>query len=402
MTLTSTDLPVYPPPGADPLDPGPGYVELHARGGISRAVLPDGRPVWLVAGHDEVRQLLVDPRVTTREDAPGYPSDPLPPELQEDAVRYVSLSNMDPPEHTVRRRMLLPDLTVRRVRAMRPLVRRIVDDLITDMLAGDRPADLMSQITMPVSFHAACALLGVPDAERHLFQDTMRVMVESTTIEDLVAATRRYLGYLDELVTAKEEEPADDLIGRFVERNREEGALSHDDVVAMSRLMLGNGPTSAVHAMSYGTLILLRHPDQLAELRANPDLMPAALEEVLRYVSFMSGQVVMRAALADIDIAGVRVRAGDTLIVLCGAANADTRVFAEPERFDIHRGARHHVTFGHGVHQCVAQNLGRVELEELFTALFTRVPGLRLAVPDAEIPFTDGPPFSMASLPVTW
>lgn len=401
-STTETEIPPYPSGAVAAHDPAAHYAELRPRGPVFRATLRSGRPAWVVTGYEEARQLLTDSRISSDDSLPGYPGDPMPPEMQPDHYRYVSMIRMDPPAHTLRRQVVIPDFTVRRMQTLQPVIQRIVDERVAEILAGGQPADLVAEISVPVSFRVACALLGVSDAERGRLEQNSKTMSESRTLADAAAAVRKYLDYLDELVAASSREPKDNLLGRLVTRSGTDGGLSHDDLVAMVGLLLGGGPASAVHVTSYGLLTLLEHPEQRDRIMADPALLPGAVEEVLRYASYRSGQQVLRTTHADIDIAGVRMAEGDAVVIVVGAANGDSRIFADPDRFDVSRDGRNHIAFGHGVHQCVAQNLGRIQLQAVIGSIFAGIPGLRLAVPPQEVQFTPGPPFSVAALPVTW
>lgn len=401
--VVDADIPTYPADGVRPLHPAAFYETLRRRGPVSRVALRSGQAAWLVTGYAEARQLLADPRISADDKTAGYPRPPVPPEMRADVERFISMIQMDAPAHTVRRRLIIPDFTVRRMESLRALVENTVDSQLADMLAlGTGRADLVAEISVPVSFRVACALVGVSDAERDMLERNSRTMSESRTPADAATAVRNYLAFLSELVTMNERDPTDTLLGRFIVRNDQKRDLDHDDVVAMVGLLLGGGPASAVLATSYGMLAMLEHPDQFDRLRREPDRIGGTVEEVLRHASYRSGQQILRAATDDVELGGVLIRRGDAVVVLSGAANGDPAVFESPDTFDIDRDGRSHIAFGHGAHQCLAQHLGRIQLQVVLSRLAARLPGLRLQVPLEEVPFTPGPPFSVAALPVTW
>ncbi|MBV8931565.1 MAG: cytochrome P450, partial [Kutzneria sp.] len=233
-------------------------------------------------------------------------------------------------------------------------------------------------------------------------KDTKMVLNRNSTVEERFAASDRLNQYMDELVTAKEAAPGDDLLSRLIIKNRQAVTLDHLDLVGMASLLLLAGHETTANMISLGVVALLERPDELAELRTSPGLLPQAIEEMLRYFSIVD-TATSRVALADIEIGGITIREGEALVIAVNAANWDDEVFAEPQRLDIHRSARHHVAFGFGVHQCLGQNLARLELEIVFETLFRRIPGLRLTVPAADLPYKDDAAiYGIHEVPVTW
>jgi cytochrome P450 len=405
MTEVS-ELPAALAPRTCPFDPPAEVSALREERPVTRAVLPSGQVVWLVTSHELVRRLLADPRVSSKRSSPGFPLPvQLPPEARQGLMRTAeALIGIDPPLHTERRRMVISEFSVRRIAALRPRVQQIVDDRIDAVLAGERPADLVQALALPVPSLVICELLGVPYADRDFFQSRTQVLVRRTTPpEERQRASTELIGYLDELVTAKETAPSeDDLLGRLILHNRETGVFDHELLVGMGTLLLIAGHETTANMISMGTLTLLEHPDQLAALTADPSsVAPLAVEELLRYLTIV--EAGFRLATADIELGGVLIRAGEGVVALAGPANRDGAAFDDPDRFDVRRGDRHHVSFGYGVHQCLGQNLARLELEVVFTTLFRRVPGLRLAVGLEDLPFKqDTQIYGVYRLPVTW
>ncbi|GGY07149.1 cytochrome P450 [Streptomyces minutiscleroticus] len=397
-------LPQFPMRRTCPFSEPAEYAELRENEPVSRAQLKvNGKPTWLVTKHEHVRQVLGDARVSSNLKLPGYPHQFHIPEEMLAQVRLMLLS-MDPPDHTAQRRMLIPEFTARRVREMRPRIQEIVDEHIDAMLASGGPVDLVTALALPVPSLVICELLGVPYEDHAQFEEWSAAMMNhELSPEEYGAAVQALDMYLDKLVTLKENEPGDDLISRFLEKNRTEQVADHVDVVTMARLMLVGGHETTANMIALGVLALLEHPDQLAELQADPSLLPHAIEELLRVFS-ISDSGTARVAVEDIEVGGVTIRAGEGILALNNAADHDESVFPDPGTLDIHRKeARSHLAFGYGIHQCIGANLARVELEVVYGTLLRRIPGLRLAAERDRLRFKDDAMvYGVYELPVTW
>ncbi|MEV5414130.1 cytochrome P450 [Thermopolyspora sp. NPDC052614] len=394
-----------------PVAPPDEYAALRAEAPLVRAQSPGG-PLWLVTRHAEARQVLIDPTVSTSPATPGHPQNLMrtaPPPGEEGESEGIGgaeagfFIDMDPPEHTRFRRLLIPEFTVRKIKTMRPGIQRIVDALIDDMLAAGDRADLVEAFGLPVPSLVICQLLGVPYEEREFFQSRTRTMVRDIEDPERGAAVNRAMQeiaeFLSGLVTAAEKSPGDDLLGVLVSS----GELSHQEIVGAIFLLLVAGHETTANMIPLSVLTLLRHPDQLQELKADPELWPAAVEELLRYHSIVDWIAFDRVATRDLVVGGQEVKAGEAIFVLGASANRDERAFERPDEFDIHRDSRHHVAFGHGVHQCLGQNLARAELEIALRTLFTRIPDLRVEAADEELSFKyDAAVFGLYELPVAW
>jgi cytochrome P450 len=316
----------------------------------------------------------------------------------------ISFILMDEPEHARLRRMVTAPFAIKRVKAMRPSVQKIVDDLIDDMLAGPKPVDLVEAFALPVPSLVICQLLGVPYTDHDFFQDNSKVLINRDAApEERRAAGGRLFEYLDKLVGEKLDNPGDDLLSGLTGRVKN-GELSRSDATQMGVLMLIAGHETTANMIALGTLALLEHPDQLALLRKSddPKLVAGAAEELLRYLHIThNGR--RRVALEDIEIADHVIRAGEGIILANDIANRDPDVFPDPDRLDIQRDARRHVAFGFGVHQCLGQPLARMELQVVYSTLYRRIPTLRLAAALDQIPFKhDGSVYGVYELPVTW
>ncbi|HEX4356524.1 MAG TPA: cytochrome P450 [Pseudonocardia sp.] len=393
-----------------PFHPPVQYEELRDRCPVARVGLPGGGTAWAVSRLADVRELLVSPSISADPRRPGFP-DPYPEdgedgsgEGSEDGDAPRLLLEMDAPEHTAYRRMLIPELTVRRVNQLRPGIQALADGLVDDMLRHGPPVDLVAAFALPVPSTVICQLLGVPYGSHEFFQrHTETVVSKVSTGARKQAAYQELYEFLDALVTAEEAEPADNILGRLVTRYRVIGELSHEMLVSLAVLLLLAGHETTANTISLGVLTLLHNPDQLRVLLAEPAAAAGAADEVVRFHSL--GDVdISRVATADFELGGQRIRAGEGVLPIMSAANRDPAAFDRPAEFDIRRpDARHHVGFGYGAHQCLGQNLARAELEIAYRTLFTRIPTLRLAVPLDELELkTDAQIFGLRRLPVTW
>ncbi|WP_405817781.1 cytochrome P450 [Streptomyces sp. NBC_00838] len=399
----ATGLPEFPMRRTCPFAPPEEYAKLRTGEPVSRAALKvNGKPTWLLTRHDHVRKVLGDARASSNLKLPGYPHQFHIPEEMLQHIRLMLLS-MDPPEHTAQRSMLLSEFTARKAREMRPRIQELVDERIDTMLAAGGPVDLVAALALPVPSLVICELLGVPYDDHAKFEEwSARLMNRDLSQEEYGAAVATLDGYLDELVTRKESEPGDDLLSRFIEKNRVTGACDHLDIVTMARLMLVGGHETTANMIALGVLALLEHPEQLAAVRDEPGLMPKAVEELLRFFS-ISDSGTARVAVEDIELDGTVIRAGEGIMALNNAANHDESVFPDPDTLDVRRDARGHLAFGFGIHQCIGQNLARVELEVVYETLFRRIPGLRTAAPVETLPFKDDAMvYGVYELPVTW
>ncbi|WP_329056554.1 cytochrome P450 [Amycolatopsis sp. NBC_01488] len=382
-----------------PFDPPAELGELPP---VSRVRLWNGSTPWLVTRYDDVRAVLRDSRISADSDRPGYPHQSAASAARRQRAK--SFITMDGAEHAAQRRLLTGDFLVKKMEALRPAIQRIVDDLIDDLLAGPKPVDLVTAFALPVPSLVICELLGVPYDDRELFQDITKVMVSrSATPAEAVKATEDLLGYLGGLVERKAAEPGDDVLSKLAVSQYATGRMSAEDVASMGQLLLVAGHETTANMIALGTVALLEHPDQLELVRSgDADLLRRAVEELLRYLNIThTGR--RRVAVEDIELGGEVIHAGEGVIAAGDVANRDAAVFAEPDRLDVTREARHHVAFGYGVHQCLGQTLARVELQVVYGTLYRRIPQLRLAVPVQELAFKDDMlVYGVHCLPVTW
>lgn len=385
-----------------PYDPAPETRELRAKCPVTKVTLPDDSTAWLTTGFNETREAMTDPRYSR---ALAFSSER--PIYGVELTLVGSLLAMDPPEHSRLRKLVAAAFTDRRIKALRPRVAAIVDDLIDKMLAGPRPADLARSFSLMMPASVICELLGVPveDVEKfHEWSDTM-FGDWSRPPEQIIEAQATMGAYMAELIERKRRAPGDDLIGVLTRAADTDGKMTQDELVDFCRILLVAGHETTATAISVSFMALCQHPEQLSRLRADPDLIPAAAEELLRYASISgSGFVPLaRVTREEVCLGGVTIPAGETVLPDFFTANRDPAAFNAPDRLDVERAPKTTMTFGAGAHHCLGAQLARMEMQEAFRGLLTRLPGLRLAVPFSELEFREG---SLASspreLPVTW
>jgi cytochrome P450 len=387
---------------ASPFDPPRAITALRDARPVSPLTFPDGHQGWLVTGYDAVRQVMADTRFSSRQDlgvihvpyeTPGMPT-PTEPSPQMPGL-FIA---MDPPDHTRLRRKLIGAFTVKRMKALEEQIVGIVEGQLDELARLAPPVDLVKEFALPVPSLVICELLGVPYTDRETFQaNSAQFLVKDQTLEAKMAALVALNTYLGELVTGKRANPGEDILSDLA---RDED-LSIEELIGIAFLLLLAGHETTANMLGLGTFALLEHPGQLAELRANPDLMPDAVEELMRHLSVVD--ILFRYAVEDIELDGETIPEGSTVVVSMLAANHDPKRFDNPDTLDVHRKARGHLSFGHGVHQCLGQQLARIEMRAGFDGLLRRFPSLELAVPADEVKLrTDMNIYGVHALPVTW
>jgi cytochrome P450 len=380
--------PVVPLDAAFFADPHALYARLRVEEPVARAVTPVGLPVWLVTRYDDVREALTDPRLA--KDADGFAQVlerlPVPPEgravFAQELTRHMLSS--DPPDHTRLRKLVSRAFTMRAIAGMRPRIEELAGDLADRMAAGPPEVDLLDTFAFPLPMSVICDLLGVPDDERRAFRTWSNTLLSSDgTGADRTAAGIAMAQYLGALVAEKRARPADDMLSAIVAASEDADRLSPDETVAMAFLLLVAGHETTVKLIGNGVLALLRHPDRLAELRADPDLTPRAVEEFLRF----DGPVdlaTFRHTTEPVEIGGVTIPAGEVVLVALASADRDPDHFPAADDLDLHRDPGH-LAFGFGLHHCLGAPLARLEGDVAFRTLLARFPSLALAVEPSEL-----------------
>ncbi len=333
-------------------------------------------------------------------------------EVWENSSSYRSLGKMmlvqDPPDHTRLRGLVAKAFTARRMEDMRPQIQAIVDKLI-DRVEGEGGMDIMRQFAHPLPVEVICDMLGIPESDRQPFYESSTVsgrLIDPTpmTPEELAdadASNENLAAYFADLFERRRKDPGDDLISLLVQVEEAGEKLSEEELFANVILLFGAGHETTVNLIGNGLLALHRNPDQIERLKADPSLMPNAVEEMLRYDS--SVQMTGRVALEDIEVGGITLKRGENIINLLGAANRDPEVFADPDKFDVGRKeARNLVSFGGGIHHCLGAQLARIEGEIAIGTLLRRLPNLKLdnaETPDWRPTFTLR---GVKTLPASW
>lgn len=378
---------VFPWPRSH-VDPPAAYEWLRDQEPVRRVLLAGDQPGWLVTRYEHVRQILADPRASSDSRLPGFPRFGLPPLPADER----SLLRMDPPDHTTFRRLLSRHFAVRRIEALRPRIQQLVDDTIDELLARpERSADLVQSFTLPIPSIVLSWILGVPAGDREFFNKASENMLNRFAgpedLERSIEARQEIRDYITNLVeerSALADQP-DDILGTLIDAERAD-VIARSDVINHGISLIVAGHESTANMGALGTLVLLEHPEQLAELRADPGLLPGAIEELLRYLTVVHLSVT-RVASEDLELAGNVIPAGEAIIPLTLSANRDASKYDNPDQFDVRRAARDHLAFGFGIHQCVGQPLARVELQVIYGTLIRRIPTLRLAKPADDIAF---------------
>ncbi|QNS07584.1 cytochrome P450 [Streptomyces xanthii] len=405
MTEKTTETAVRPPvrewPALDlhGVDFDPVLTRLMREGPVTRIRLPNGEGwAWLVTRHEDVRTVTNDPRFS-REAVMGRQVTRLAPHFipQAGAVGFA-----DPPDHTRLRRSVAAAFTARGVERLRASARSMLDEMVDGLLADGPPADLTERLLAPFPIAVICELMGVPAADRHLMHTWTQLILSSAHGAEVSERARNEMSaYFTHLVRSRCDSTGEDvtsLLGAAVAA----GEITEDEAVGLAVLVQigGEAVTNNCGNMAY---VLLTRPDLAARLRAEPELRPQAIDELLRYIPHRSAVGLSRIALEDVDIAGVRISEGDAVYVSYLAANRDPDVFPDPDLIDFDRTPNPHVSFGFGPHYCVGGMLARLESELLVEALLDRFPGLRLAVPAEEVPFRKGALIrGPEAMPVTW
>lgn len=387
---------------AGPFDPPREITRLRSVRPVSPMVFPDGHEGWLVTGYEAVRQMMADTRFSSRLDldvvhvpyeTPGMPVATEPsPQLP---GMFIA---MDPPDHGRLRKRLTGAFTVKRMKELEERIAEVVEQQLDHLSRLAPPVDLVKEFALPVPSLVICELLGVPYEDRESFQtDSAQFMVRDQTLEQKMGAYIALNTYLSELVTRKRSSPTEDILSDLARHED----LTIEELTGAAFLLLIAGHETTANMLSLGTFALLEHPAELASLRAEPSLMPGAVEELLRYLSV--ADIFFRYATEDLSLGGETIAAGSTVVVSLLAANRDPSRFSDPDVLDIRRNARGLLSFGHGVHQCLGQQLARIEMRAGFEGLLRRFPTLRLAVAADEVRLrTDMNIYGVHELPVTW
>ncbi|MEW1843760.1 cytochrome P450 [Nonomuraea angiospora] len=373
-------------------DPHSVFAGLREGRPVFRTATPQGVRVWVVSRYEDVKAACTDPRLS--KDFTNNPDMIKSNELEGgdssgyEAVVPHNMLFVDPPDHARLRRLVGKVFTAGRVQALRPRVEQISAGLL-DKVGPE--FDLLHDYAVPLPAMVIGELLGIPEADWPQLIKWSNTTIEGAVLdpEVVVRAATEFTTYLAELCEARRAAPADDLLSAMVQAQDEEGALSGRELVDTAFLLTVAGHETTVHLICNGALALLRHPDQLAKLRADPGLLPAAVEEFLRYDGPVSTST-LRFTKERVTIGGTEIPAGQLVLVSFLSANRDAAQFADADRLDVTRPPGQHVAFGHGIHYCLGAPLARTEGAVAFRHLLERFPGLRLAVPEERLSWRPG------------
>ncbi|MFI7537237.1 cytochrome P450 [Streptosporangium sp. NPDC049376] len=394
---TAMTMPIARQSGC-PFDPPKELIEAREQSPISRLTFADGHQGWLVTGYDLTRSILADPRFSSRKELMvhhpmiDYGDVEVPPAPPGEFLL------MDEPRHGRYRKPLVGKFTVRRMRQLTERVEQITADHLDAMERAGTTADLVTAFAKPVPAMVICELLGVPYEDRDFFQEHIdNFLGGEVSDEVLIASYLAVQRYLAELVAAKRANPTDDVLSDLLDSD-----LTDEELKGMALILLSAGFDTTANMLALGTFALLQNPEQLAALRADPTLVDQAVEELLRYLSVVKH--FYRVALEDVEVGGHIITAGTMVILGLNTANRDPERFPDPHRLDLRRQDGGHLAFSHGIHQCLGQQLARVEMRVAFPALLNRFPTLRLAVPAEEVALRPeiADVYGVKSLPVTW
>lgn len=378
-----------------PFDPPDEFAGIRRDAPITPMIYPDGHRGWLVSSYELAREVLVHPQVSARHELRHMPV-PFPVKLGPATPGL--FFGMDPPDHTRYRKPLAKAFTATQAAAFEPVIERITQRCLDEMEAHGSPADLVELFAMPLPIRVISELVGGSAEVTEEFQRLrVPVLTPGTPPQEVRAAVVRTAELMNELVAAKRAEPGGDLLSTLIGGE----SLTDEELANIALQILGAGHETTVHMFALGTFLLLQHDDLRETMAVDGMAGVGAVDELLRYLSIT--QFLTRAALDDIEIGGVRIGKGDAITISLASANRDARRFDTPDTFDAQRQRNHHLTFGHGVHKCLGNNLATTELRIGIPALLRRFPKLRLEIAPEEVETRAAmTTYGVRALPVSW
>jgi pentalenolactone synthase len=395
--MTTVGLPQLPFPRQDVLHIAPLHRLLHREAPIVPVRTPAGDVAWLVTRYAETKALFADPRLGRSSPDPGSAA-----RISGSAILGGPMGDAatEARDRVAIRRLLAPAFSAGRMQRLRAHVADLVRELLDRLAEQERPVDLHEAVSFPLPVLVICELLGVPYADREQFREWSQGTIDLTDRAAAERALFALIGYMQQLMARKREQPGDDVVTDLA--TAEDAPFDDGHLAGLAAILLIAGHETTVARIDLGALLLMTQPDQWDRLRAEPHLLPRAVEEILR-VAAPGGVGLPRYAHEDIEVAGVTIRTGDAVLLSGTTANRDPEAFPDPERFDVGRDPNPHLTFGHGPHYCIGATLARVELQEVVAALTERFPTMRPAVPVEQLRIrTDSLVGGLEGLPVTW
>jgi cytochrome P450 len=413
-----TTQPGTPPSGASPFrffdgqfaaNPFPMLAQMRAMGAIVEVPLPysDGtHKAWMVTRMEEAVQVLKDRRFTV--DRSAVFGDPYRQRAEQQAANGPgflgnSMISVDEPDHRRLRGLVSKAFTPKYIASLRPSIQQIADELL-DKVQDQGSMDLVNDYGYPLPINVISDMLGVPRKNREQIRAWSQTVIGGGTgsREERRSNMWAFTNYIMQLVAEKRQHPQDDLISQLVQQEDEGDYLSEPELLSMVGLLIFAGHETTSNLIGIGTLMLLDHPDQLEKLKADLSLVPAAVEELLRYNGPVASPAP-RFAVEDIELGGQHIGKGDLVLTVLASADRDETHFTKPDELDIARSLNRHIAFGQGIHVCLGAPLARLEGDIAFTTLLRRMPNLRLNVPRETISWRGS--FNLrglASLPVAF
>jgi cytochrome P450 len=376
-------------------DPFPLFAEVRRLGAVHAVTLADGHGAWLVARHAEARAALSDPRLSKNMRAAFASGGDVVAEGLPGPAFARHMLAVDPPDHTRLRRLVSAAFSTRRIEALRPRVQAIVDGLLDRIAAQgpDQVVDLVASFAFPLPFTVICELLGIPEAGRRPFGVAFTRLLAPTptpeAYERAKEASDTVVAMLEELVDAKQRNPDDALVSALISARDGDTRLDHQELLSTIFQLAVAGHDTTASLIGNSVVALLRAPEQLARMRADPAGVPDAVEELLRFDAPVP-HATFRYAIEPIELGGVTIPAGAQVIIGLAAANRDAEQYEQPDRLDLERTDVRHLAFGHGIHFCLGAALARMEGELALGSLLRRFPQLRLAVSVDELHWGHG------------
>ncbi|MBO0879683.1 MAG: cytochrome P450 [Mycobacterium sp.] len=357
-------------------DPHTLYRRLRTQGPVHQVELHHGLRVWLITRYDDARALLNDPRVS-KDNAGARRLFPPGTAGANGTSLSANMLHVDPPDHTRLRKLVAKPFTTRAIARLRPDIEQIVDDL-TAALPTEGTVDLIESFALPLPTRVICTLLGVPPGDEDRFADWTRPFVTQSNARELRDAEHATREYLQQLIADKRAHPREDMLTELVSATDAGDRLTNSELLSMAFLLIIAGYETTVNLIGNGMLALLHHPPQMRLLRDNPDLLPSAVEEFLRYECPLH-TATNRFTLEPVRVGDVEIPAGEFLLISLLAANRDPNMYPDPDTLDITRDNSTHLAFGHGIHRCLGAPLARLEAEIAFSKLLNRFPTITLA-----------------------
>jgi cytochrome P450 len=376
-------------------DPYPLFAQVQADGPVHKVTLADGHPAWLIVGHEEAKAALTHAALSKDMHAALARDGAVVAEGLPGPAFARHMLSVDPPDHTRLRRLASAAFSRPRITALRPRIQAIVDALLDNLdAAGDDGAvDLVKGFAFPLPFTVISELLGVPEPDRDQLGSWFITLLTPSSAPgppaEAVAASANIVQYLTELLARKRAAPGEDLVTDLVRAADQDGALSEQEMLSTIFQLVVAGHDTTTSLIGNGTVALLLHPEQRDAIVADPALVPHAIEEFMRWDAPVPHST-FRYTTQDVTLGGTRIPAFSQVIISLAAANRDPARYGNPETLDITRTDTSHLAFGHGIHHCLGARLARLEGVIALTALHTRFPGMRLAVPRSALRWGHG------------